>query len=192
MKPIVFSLIAAVAISAAVFLFWPGSGNAHPLRDIDGVLHGSLEKAKTEFTALFFLGTTCPISRQYAPEIMRICDDFRSNGVDCYLVFPESGLTTEDLKNHLQEFGYTLPAVMDTRHELATAAGATVTPEAAVFSRSGSLLYRGRINDLWIELGQQRREAHTHDLRDALAALAAHRNVPEPRTPAVGCYIEGL
>lgn len=191
MKTIIVAVgIAAIGVAAAILL-WPSTGGAHPLLDIDGVLHGSLEKAETEFTALFFLGTSCPISRQYAPEIVRICSDFRSSGASCYLVYPEAGLTAKDLKEHLQAFGHQAPAILDNTHALVKAAGATVTPEAAVFSRTGDMVYRGRIDDLYVALGQQRREVRSHDLRDALAALAERKNVPVPRTQAVGCFIEG-
>jgi hypothetical protein len=192
MKAVIAVLAAAALIAGAAFFLWPRAGDAHPLRDIDGVLHGSLERAESEITALFFLGTSCPISRQYAPEIVRVCDDFRLRGADCYLVYPEPGLAAEALKKHLREFGHTAPAILDAEHALVAKAGATVTPEAAVFSRTGDLLYRGRIDDLYLALGQQRREVRTHDLRDALAAIAAHKAVPAPRTEAVGCFIEGL
>jgi hypothetical protein len=192
MKAIIALGATAALIAVAVFLLWPGASDAHPLRDIDGVLHGSLEDAPGEFTALFFLGTSCPISRQYAPEIVRICEDFQSSGTKCYLVYPESGLAAKDLKEHLQLFRHKSPAILDTTHALVKKAGATVTPEAAVFSRVGDLVYRGRIDDLYLELGRQRREVRSHDLRDALTALAARKNVPTPRTQAVGCFIEGL
>ena len=38
----------------------------HLLRDIDGVLHGALEKpAGWKWTLLFFLMTDCPVANQY-------------------------------------------------------------------------------------------------------------------------------
>ena len=48
-----------------------------------------------------------------------------------------------------------------------------MSPEAAVFAADGSIKYRGRINDLYVDLGKKRNAATTHDLRDALDAVLA-------------------
>ena len=52
--------------------------------------------------------------------------------------------------------------------------------------------YRGRIDDLFEDLGKKRRKARTRDLRDALEAVLAGKAVVNPRTTAVGCYIPEL
>ena len=60
----------------------------HLLRDIDGVLHGSLEKpAGWKWTLLFFLMADCPVANQYAPEIQRICSAYGPKGAKCFLVY---------------------------------------------------------------------------------------------------------
>jgi hypothetical protein len=66
--------------------------------------------------------------------------------------------------------------------------GATVTPEAAVYA-GGRIVYRGRIDDRYVDLGRERLEPTVHDLADALAAVVSGKPVPNPVTQPVGCFI---
>ena len=73
---------------------------------------------------------------------------------------------------------------------------AEVTPEAAVLrlqdDKHWTLVYRGRINDLYVALGKRRAAATSHDLRRAIDAALANRPIDFEPVPAVGCLIEGL
>lgn len=50
--------------------------------------------------------------------------------------------------------------------------------------------YRGRIDNLYINIGRTRQQVTSHDLTDALDAVLAGRPVKQPTTEALGCYIE--
>ncbi len=67
--------------------------------------------------------------------------------------------------------------------------GATTTPEAAVLSAKGELLYRGRIDNRLEDFGKQRVQITEFDLKDALHAILAGKAVPHARTRALGCAI---
>jgi hypothetical protein len=163
---------------------------ALPLRDVDGVKHGSLSDGTRKATVLFFVLTDCPISNQFAPEIDRICTDYESKGVGCFLVYVDPEKTDQEIRTHASAFGHgDRPALHDTDRALTAKAGATITPEAAVFSPGGQLLYRGRINNLYASLGKQRRQASEHDLRRALDEILAGKAVSTPRTQAIGCFM---
>jgi hypothetical protein len=94
-----------------------------------------------------------------------------------------------DVRKHLADFKYDLPAIQDADHVLVEKAGATIVSEAAVFSKDGELKYRGRVDDLYAALGKPRQQVTKRDLRNALDALIAGRNAPDPRTQAFGCFI---
>jgi len=165
----------------------PDSGNL--LEDIDGQTYGSLAEPG-RWTALFFVRTDCPISNQYAPEIRRICADYGEDGVRCFLVYIDGSVTAEDVRRHTEEYAHTLPAILDSDRRSVREAGATITPEVAVFAEGGELRYRGRIDNLHAALGRPRRQATVRDLRNALDALVGGRQVATPFTQATGCYIE--
>ena len=85
-----------------------------------------------------------------------------------------------------------MPVALDPRHEWVKRVRPTIAPEAAVFSPTGDLLYRGRIDDQYAGLGKRRTNVTSHDLRDALEAILAGEPVPVARTDAVGCPIPQL
>ena len=60
--------------------------------DTDGQSWTLLAPAERELDLLLFVATDCPISNRYAPEIARICADYRPKGVRCFLVYPDTGL----------------------------------------------------------------------------------------------------
>ena len=140
---------------------------------------------------LFFITNDCPIANSYAPEIQRICGDYAGRGVSCTLVYSDLTLDDAAIRKHHADFGYpaTIPAVRDTGHKLAKAAGATITPEAVIVNRDSKVLYRGRIDNFWAALGKQRRQPTEHDLRDALDQVLAGKPIAHPETKAIGCYI---
>jgi len=145
----------------------------------------------TDAKALVFLfvSTDCPISNRYAPQIKRLHEHFAARGVRFQLVYPNASTSAAAAHRHLQEYGYSFGALRDPQHVLVKRAGATVTPEAAVFSPEGRLLYRGRIDDRFPKLGTERAAATQADLENALNAILEGRLVAPRFTQPVGCYI---
>jgi hypothetical protein len=143
-------------------------------------------------TVLIFVSTDCPISNRYAPEIKRLHDEFTARGVRFRLVYPNPLDSEAAISKHLEEYGYPPIAQRDRDHTLVKKAGATITPEAAVFDARERLVYRGRIDNRVVELGRERPAATEHDLRNVLAAFLAGRRVSPSTTQAVGCFIADM
>jgi len=167
---------------------------AHPaldfaLRDTAGAEHTPNEWAQARAVVLFFVTTDCPLSNGYAPEMNRIEQAYAPRGVLVYAVQGDTTIPDEEVRRHAREYGYRFPALLDPRQILARHTGATVTPEAAVLSADGAVLYLGRIDNKVEDFGKTRVEATEFDLRDALDAILAGRPVPHPRTRALGCAI---
>jgi len=180
----------APVLCAAVVAASPVSIADTPLRDIDDVDHGRIERpAAGNWSVLFFLMADCPIANRYAPEIQRICAEYGPKGSRCYLIYVDRSATVVEIRKHVKDFGYRIPAILDKDHALVRVAGATVSSEAAIFSNTGELKYRGRIDNFHADLGAPRQRATERDLRDALDALTAGRAVRNARTAAIGCFI---
>jgi len=144
---------------------------------------------------LVFVRTDCPIANRYAPELRRLQDQFVRGGVAFWLVYPDPAETPEAIRRHQRDFGLGFRALRDPQHELVKAAQATVTPEAAVFvagAEGPQLVYRGRIDDRYVDFGRSRPAPTTRDLRDVLRSLAAGSAVAPRTTRAVGCFIPPL
>jgi hypothetical protein len=182
-------LLTAVAVSASQADGQPGVAPVKTA-DVDGHALTLLAPAAHQFDLLLFVATDCPISNRYAPEIARICSDYRDRGLRCVLVYPDAAVDPSAIASHRREYGLsgTGPAVIDRDHALVRAAGPRVTPEAALYSSSGRV-YRGRIDDLYVDVGRSRRQASQHDLRIRIEAALAGRTIAPAETEAVGCFI---
>ena len=141
-------------------------------------------------SVLVFVAADCPISNRYAPELERLERAFAPRGVSFFLVYTEPSIDAATARRHTTDFHLTFPALLDREHTLVRHTGVEVTPEAAVLSREGEVLYRGRIDDRWVEIGTRRPRATRHDLEAALEAVLAGEPPPPAPGRAVGCYIE--
>jgi peroxiredoxin len=162
------------------------------VRDLDGKDQTPLAVTDATAHVLFFLTTDCPIANSYAPEIGALLKDFADRPVRFYAVHVDPHLTPDEARKHAREYGLTLPVLLDAKHQLVAATGATRTPEAAVILKDGTVAYRGRIDDRYPGLGKKRQTPNQRDLRDALTAVLAGKPVAVPRTAAVGCSVPDL
>lgn len=188
----VTSAIRSLWLCLPVVLFASGSLASTSLRDIDGHIHTVPLKLGFKATVLYFVTHDCPISNRYAPEIRRICHDYEPKGVRCLVAYVDPTVGTDEIREHLRQYGGSQPAIHDVAHELVRLADATVTPESALFNETGELVYLGRIDNLYAALGTPRRRATVSDLRNALDEVLSGTAVSRPRTEAVGCYIPSL
>ncbi|MFL3657742.1 MAG: redoxin family protein [Opitutales bacterium] len=161
--------------------------------DIEGEEQVPFRVGEAKGAALFFVTHDCPISNAYAPELERLRKEYGAKGFSMMLVYVDPDVTKKELRQHMKDYSLSdYTAVFDDTHALVKETGATITPEAVVVLRDGSIAYRGRIDNLYPSLGQRRRVITEMDLRGALNAILENRNVEAPRTQAVGCYIPNL
>jgi hypothetical protein len=143
-------------------------------------------------TVVVFVTVDCPIANRMAPEVVRICEAYKSRQVSFLLAYVDTSVSRKNVQKHLREYGFPCPGFIDTKHKIVNAVGATVTPQAAVLDSKGMLVYRGRINDLFEEHGKAKAKATKNELRDALNETLAGKPVTTPLMPATGCYIPPL
>jgi hypothetical protein len=159
------------------------------LLDLDNRMVDPLQAVPgTKATVFVFISTECPISNRYAPEVRRLSESFGSRGIRFQLIYPNRSDTPQMIRDHLRSFGYNMGALRDSDHVLARFVHATVTPEAVVLSGT-RVVYRGRIDDRYVDVGLERPEPGERDLDNALTAVLAGRPVERPATEAVGCFI---
>jgi hypothetical protein len=160
----------------------------------DGLVNpfGPFQSNEVKALVFLFVSTDCPISNRYAPQVKRLHERFGPRGVGFRLVYPNPSTSAAAARRHLEEYGYGFGGLRDPQHALVRRAGATVTPEAAVFGPDGRLLYRGRIDDRFPALGTERGAPTQHDLENALSAILEGRPVTNRLTRATGCYIADL
>jgi hypothetical protein len=185
--------LAAFLVGSSL-LFAPGTGSAGPVRvlGISGTREIDPFAAPAGVKAIVFLftSTDCPISNRFAPEVRRIASTFAPQGIVFRLIYPNPSDDAKAIREHMKAFAYegATEAFRDPNHSLVKFVGATITPEVAVVAGE-HVLYRGRIDDRFVDLGLERPSPTRHDLADALAAVVAGKPVVQATTQAVGCFI---
>lgn len=139
----------------------------------------------------FFLLEDCAVSRYYVPEIARICEEGKGAGMHCTVWLVNESLSDRQATEAATGMGLARVEVrVDRGQEHVRRSGATVTPEAAVYTADGRLAYRGRIDDTFFGWGRRRGAVTERNLRDAVKAALDGAVVAGPWPEPVGCYIE--
>lgn len=163
--------------------------------DLSGQPVLSLAGKQTKAIVLVFVASDCPISNRYLPQIRRLDAEFGPQHVAFWVVYPNPGDTVDVIRQHQKSYGKIADEIRDPNHTLVQLARARVTPEAAILVPQGSgfkEIYRGRIDNRYIDFGQQRPQATQHDLQDAIAAVVQGNTNPRPTGRPVGCFIVNL
>ncbi len=146
-----------------------------------------------QFATLIFITTDCPIANAFAPEMRRLQTFVEDAGGKLTLAYVDGSLSRASAWQHAQDYQLVEgDLVVDRELRLVKATGAQVTPEAVLVSPSGQVVYRGRISDLFADLGKKRHRVTREDLKLAIKAFVAGKAPPQARTEAVGCYIPGI
>jgi peroxiredoxin len=181
-------------LSSLLLLALACSGRADPrplkgleLSDIRGQKHSLAGWRDRKAVVLFFLGTECPVSNGYAPEMARLASDYASRRVAFLGIHSDPTVTVEMARKHAAEYKLSFPVALDPAQNTAKQAGATVVPQAVVLSPTGEVLYRGRIDDRYSLDGKRRDDPRSRDLEKALQAVLAGKMPVVRETKPFGC-----
>jgi thiol-disulfide isomerase/thioredoxin len=159
------------------------------IEDTTCARHTRGEWSHARAVVLFFIGTDCPLSSQYVPEMNRLAAEYGPRGALFYAIATDATVAASETRQYVEAFALYLPMLLDAAGVLVRHTGATVTPEVAVLSPDGALLYLGRIDNRMEDFGTHRYAPTQFDLRDALGAVLSGHAVPHAKTAAVGCFI---
>lgn len=175
-------------------------GSAPPdfsLPGVDGKTYSLADFKSAKILIILFTSNHCPTAQAYEGRVKKIVDDYSSKGVALVAIQPNStrglrldeqgytelGDSFEDMKIRAKERAFNFPYVDDgATQTTARAYGCKATPHVFVFDESRKLCYAGRIDD-----SERPEYVKVHDLRNALDAMLAGRDVEVKTTPAFGC-----
>jgi len=168
-------------------------GTSFQAVEVSGRLLRLGDHTQSRGTVVVFLSPECPIACRYIPMLKELAAEYGTRGVDLVGVLADPSLTRTAAAKFQQEFGIDFPLAFDASLGLAKRLKPTHTPEAFLFAADGSLRYRGRIDDRFAAIGQERSEVRDRSLRNAMEALLSGDKATEPRHQvAVGCKYEAL
>lgn len=167
------------------------------LPGVDGNIHRLSDYSSTPVLVVIFTCNHCPIAQMYERRIAQLATDYKSRGVAVVAIEPNDPkairideLDSSDISDSLDEMKIraaykhlTYPYLYDGDTQTVTEAyGPQATPHAFVFDSERRLRYEGRIDNSYrFEL------VTTHEVRDAIDAVMAHRDVAVKHTGVFGC-----
>lgn len=141
-------------------------------------------------TLVVFTCNHCPWAKAWEGRIADLSNTYSKKGIGVVLInsndpaaYPEDDF--DGTVARAKQLKLTVPYTIDATSDVARAFGATRTPEAYLFDKSGKLVYHGAVDD-----NAKPDEVTTRYLKDALDATLAGKAVPVAETKAVGCGIK--
>lgn len=180
-----------IAYRVALLLGFSSVVCAQQALDLDGAAVNPLAQNSGKVVVLIFLRRDCPVSSRYAPSIQQISQRY-ADTARFWLVYPDKSDTAAEVRKSVEDYRYHLPVLRDPERALVKLGHVQITPEVAVFDRRRRLIYDGRIDDWFIDLGRARPAPTTHELEEAIRAAAAGQPVAKNEVRGVGCYISDL
>lgn len=181
----------ACLLAAASLAAWAGAPQ-YSLKDSSGAIHTQTELSDHKATVFIFVATDCPNSNTYAPVLARLYREYSLRGVAFLGVYSDPQETAATVHKHDADFEIPYAALLDPRQTLARETGARSTPEVVVLGPDGKQLYRGRVDDRFVDFGKTRFEPGENDLKEALDAILQGKPAPHPVTHVLGCAIPGI
>jgi peroxiredoxin len=167
---------------------------APEFRDLPGVdgrkySLGTFKDAK--ILIVVFSCNHCPYVQAYEDRMMAFHREFAGKGIAFVAInsneiehYPEDSF--EEMVKRAKKRGFLFPYLRDEDQSVATAYGATHTPEFFVFDAERKLRYHGRFDDNWQEPSQVKNKY----VREAVEVLLVGGSVTLPETFSIGCTIK--
>lgn len=171
------------------------------LPGVDGRMHSLEDFGDYSILVVIFTCNHCPTAQAYEDKIIDIVGEYEPRGVGFVAISPNStdaislselGYTDlsdglEDMKIRAGEKEFNFPYLYDGEtQEASMQYGPVATPHVFVFDKERFLRYSGRIDDTENPYIAPR----TADLRNALDALLAGRDITTPATKTFGCSVK--
>lgn len=194
------TVLMASVLSLSLFVALRGADEPQPnveavlpknfrVHDIDGRQLTLAASRDCRGVALIFLSTECPLSNGAIPKLNKLASSYGAEGIELYGVIADRSITRTEAKEHDKKYRVRFPMILDAAHSLRELTGATHTPQAFVFDRTGKEIYRGQLDDASERLGKKS-APKKHYLAEALKSAARGTKLAVARTEPVGCFLE--
>jgi peroxiredoxin len=162
------------------------------LPDTNGKTVSLSDFADAPALLVVFMCNHCPFVKHVRTQLAKLAREYQAKGVAVV------GINSNDVDNfpadspanmakEVAEAGYTFPYLYDESQEVAKAYRAACTPDFYLFDEDRKLVYRGQMDD---SRPGSDIPVTGKDLRAALDAVLAGREVPDDQKSSIGCNIK--
>lgn len=158
------------------------------LPDSTGKQVGLADFADKKLVLIVSLGTGCPISNLYLPDLIAAQKKYGSDVLQIVGINSQSGDTREEIAEHARKFEINFPVLCDPEQAAADLLGMQRTAETFLLDPQRVVRYHGRIDDR-NSYTTKRDKPEREDLRIAATEILDDKPVSVPETPVEGCLI---
>jgi peroxiredoxin len=142
------------------------------------------------YSVYVFLSENCPLTQSYIEKLNSLYTSHKSDNIVFAGVFSNYFSTKKTIDDFKNKYTVTFPLIKDKEGKLRERFGATVTPEVFVVDKNAMLIYSGRIDDSFYDIGKKRNEVTTNDLENILQKIASGSGFSGlTKTQAIGSVI---
>ncbi|MFN0014874.1 MAG: hypothetical protein ACKVU2_10035 [Saprospiraceae bacterium] len=143
------------------------------------------------FSVFFFLLEDCKITQAYTDKMQHLVQEFAGDSIQFQGYFPNPISEDSTVHAFIQKHKLPFPCTREAAAGAARRFSVTVTPEVVVYNETRqTVVYQGRIDNLYERVGLRRQVVTSHELEAALYCIRHNKPVPIPRTNAVGCFLD--
>ena len=162
------------------------------LPDTEGRIRTCAEFDVSPALLVAFICNHCPFVLHIADAFAAFARDYADRGLQVVAIssndtaeFPEDGF--ERMGPFAARYGFTFPYLYDESQAVARAYDAVCTPDFFGLSRSGTIEYRGRLDE---GRKEQPPPGARRELLDAMRMIAGSGKGPVDQRPSVGCSMK--
>jgi thiol-disulfide isomerase/thioredoxin len=161
------------------------------MKNVDGKMLSIADVTGKSGTLVIFTCNHCPFARDWEQRIVELGNTYAGKGIGVMLVNANDPAANaedgfDEMQARAKSRGMKIPYVVDDTSGVARAFGASVTPEAFLFDKTGKLAYHGTIDDN----RQEPEKVKARYLKDALDAVVAGKKPAVGETKGLGCSIK--
>lgn len=145
---------------------------------------------RDSITVFIFMHDACVITQNYSLLLHQLHEEYSSDQLKFVGLFPDFSSKPENIEAFRKKYRIPFELKTDYFKTWTKKLGATVTPEVVVYRHSDdTILYKGRIDNMYARVGKKRTITTTSELKDALEAIRNGQPIAITETEAVGCLI---
>jgi peroxiredoxin len=158
------------------------------LNDFYGKSHSLADFKDKKIVVLAFLGTECPLAKQYGERLAELNKKFADKGVQFLGVNSNRQDAITEIASYARIHHIEFPILKDLNNKLADQFGASRTPEIFMLDQDRAVRYHGRIDNQY-GIGYVKKTASEPYLQAAIDETLAGKPVTQAETGVVGCFI---
>lgn len=151
----------------------------------------AFSRAADSVSVYIFLSESCPICQSQTLTLRKLYTEYSGKGISFTGLFPNQEYSTkESIEKFKKKYQIDFELKKDEGQKMVKKFSATTNPQIFVVKNATQqILYKGKIDNGFENIGKKRTVITEHYLRDALENILQQKEVAIKETQPIGCFI---